>query len=74
MACIPTIDEDRETLASIAGTVPELISPPPGCRFIARCPHAKAVCNERPGLFSVGPDHFVACHLYRSDLRQEESA
>ncbi|SHI10929.1 ABC transporter ATP-binding protein [Desulfofustis glycolicus] len=73
MACIPTIDEDRETLASIAGTVPELIAPPPGCRFIARCPHAKAVCNERPGLFSVGPDHFVACHLYRSDRRQEES-
>ncbi len=68
LSCIPTIDEDRADLASIPGTVPELIAPPPGCRFIARCPLAEPICNRRvPAFIPVGPDHHVACHHFRQD-------
>jgi oligopeptide/dipeptide ABC transporter ATP-binding protein len=34
---------------SITGAVPNLIDPPPGCRFHPRCPRALPVCrSERP--------------------------
>ena len=37
-------------LANIAGTVPDLAAPPPGCRFAPRCPFAAAVCETQPPL------------------------
>ena len=47
------------------GEVPSLIDPPPGCPFAARCPHVMQVCREiMPGPESVGPEHWVRCHLY----------
>jgi peptide/nickel transport system ATP-binding protein len=47
------------------GEVPSLIDPPPGCPFAARCPHVMQVCREvMPGPESIGPDHWVRCHLY----------
>jgi oligopeptide/dipeptide ABC transporter ATP-binding protein len=52
-----------QTLHHIAGTVPSLLKPPPGCRFNPRCPYAIAVCSEkRPELLEVEPGHFVACY------------
>ena len=49
------------------GEPPSPISPPPGCRFAAQCPHAQARCREEtPELASVGPGHLSAC------LRQGE--
>ena len=53
-----------ERLESIPGTVPNLIDPPPGCRFHPRCPHATEKCKrEKPPLVEVEPDHYVACWL-----------
>ncbi len=53
-------------LESIPGTVPNLIRPPPGCRFHPRCPHVMPVCRERkPPDFWKGPRHRVACWLYQ---------
>jgi peptide/nickel transport system ATP-binding protein len=47
------------------GEVPSLIDPPPGCPFAARCPHVMNVCRQvMPGPESVGPAHWVRCHLY----------
>ncbi|WP_243544495.1 ABC transporter ATP-binding protein [Pseudodesulfovibrio tunisiensis] len=52
-------------LQSIEGSVPNLVTPPPGCRFHPRCPKAMDVCRQdRPSLFEAEPGHFVACHLY----------
>jgi peptide/nickel transport system ATP-binding protein len=39
-----TISLDTTELHSIAGAPPNLIDPPPGCRFHPRCPHAMQVC------------------------------
>ena len=65
LASIPRFDEPDKELASIPGSVPNLIRPPPGCRFHPRCPYAMPVCKEvRPEPQMEGEDHMVACHLY----------
>jgi peptide/nickel transport system ATP-binding protein len=57
--------EQAEKLSTIPGTVPNLISPPSGCRFHPRCPHVMNVCaKEKPPMLEVSPGHSVACHLY----------
>lgn len=61
---IPVIDKSRD-LKGIAGTVPDLVDPPSGCRFHPRCNRAFDKCSsELPSLLEIEPDHFVACHLY----------
>jgi peptide/nickel transport system ATP-binding protein len=63
---IPRIDKaGRKTrLAAIAGVVPSLLNPAPGCRFAARCQFAMPVCTAAtPQLRQIGPDHKVACVL-----------
>jgi peptide/nickel transport system ATP-binding protein len=49
------------------GEPPSLISPPPGCRFHPRCPHAiPELCDrEMPPEFEPRPGHFAACWLHR---------
>ena len=49
LGSIPRLDRPRpEKLASIKGSPPSLINPPPGCKFRPRCPHAFAKCHEEP--------------------------
>jgi oligopeptide/dipeptide ABC transporter ATP-binding protein len=65
IASIPRFDQPTKDLASIAGSVPNLIYPPTGCRFHPRCPYAMPVCQERRPPMSVeGEGHHVACFLY----------
>ena len=65
---IPRIDKDagkRTRLEAIAGVVPSLIEPPPGCRFAPRCKFAKPECTDAvPELRTVEAGHKVACILY----------
>ena len=52
-------------LYTIEGTVPNLITPPTGCRFHPRCPEAEKKCSElKPPNVEVEPGHFVSCFLY----------
>ena len=52
-------------LYTIEGTVPNLITPPTGCRFHPRCPEARKKCSElKPPNVEVEPGHFVSCFLY----------
>lgn len=61
---VPNIKLSEQTLESIPGMPPDLLSPPKGCRFNPRCPHAFKKCFEiEPELVEVGKDRFVACHL-----------
>jgi len=65
LAAVPRPDVTSGELTSIEGSVPDLISPPTGCRFHPRCPHAIERCsNEKPRLLEVSPGHLVACFLY----------
>ncbi len=69
LASIPRFDQPGKELSSIPGSVPNLIHPPPGCRFHPRCPYAMPVCREvRPVPQLQGEDHMVACHLYSEPL------
>ncbi len=58
------ISRPRRILDAIAGVVPSLLDPPPGCRFASRCPHAMDPCREAtPPLREVVIGHKVACVL-----------
>ncbi len=64
MESIPVIDQDRERLASIPGTVPSAANFPSGCRFAPRCAMAQESCHQRmPELRELKPGHYVRCDL-----------
>jgi len=72
LASIPRLDRPDKDLASIPGSVPDLIEPPTGCRFHPRCPHAMPVCGERrPPMTVEGEEHQVACFLFHGPAAQE---
>jgi oligopeptide/dipeptide ABC transporter ATP-binding protein len=58
---VPSPDHPPGSLVTVGGRVPDLADPPPGCRFIDRCPHAFEPCITTPPLDSVADDHRVAC-------------
>jgi peptide/nickel transport system ATP-binding protein len=59
----PTPDPTRRRRqAGLVGEIPSPFSPPSGCVFRTRCPHAIAECSVTvPDLVSVGPGHAKAC-------------
>lgn len=48
----------------ILGQVPSYLTPPPGCRFITRCPYSMDVCDHVPAMYDAGTDQRAACFLY----------
>ncbi len=58
----PIAARQKESVG-LEGDLPSPISPPTGCRFHTRCPHATERCSrEIPALKEAAPGHFVACH------------
>jgi peptide/nickel transport system ATP-binding protein len=52
-------------LTPIEGAPPNLMYPPPGCRFAPRCPFAKSLCTASdPQPVDVGNGHIAACHRW----------
>src|SRR5438034_8617052 len=61
----PSIKGERVRLSSIPGQPPDLLNPPPACRFNPRCPYVMDICKrEEPLLKENEKGHLVACHLY----------
>jgi len=60
---IPNTDMPSHTrLQPIPGRPPNLLDPPVGCAFAARCRYARPECLEsKPPLAEIEPDHWVAC-------------
>lgn len=59
---LPTLNEERERLHTIDGTVPAPKDFPKGCRFAPRCEKATAQCmNEVPPLTSINGTHRARC-------------
>jgi oligopeptide/dipeptide ABC transporter ATP-binding protein len=69
---IPRINVETERLRVIPGDVPELIRPPPGCKFHPRCEYAKELCSKKePTLTEIEHGHQVACLQYAQEDNQE---
>jgi len=63
LAAVPDLDRPETRPAGIAGSIPNLLAPPPGCRFHPRCPRATELCaQEKPLLRELLPGRRVACH------------
>ncbi len=56
-----TISLDTIELHSIPGAPPNLIDPPPGCRFHPRCPDAMQVCAQQAAGRGASPSPTGAC-------------
>lgn len=62
---LPTVEKKEAILRSIEGTIPDLISPPSGCRFHPRCNYAMTICREElPPTEVAENDHVVHCHRW----------
>ena len=48
----------------ILGQVPSYLSPPPGCRFVTRCPHKMDVCSNPPAMYEATANQRAACFLF----------
>jgi peptide/nickel transport system ATP-binding protein len=65
LSSVPNIHADRRTLEVIPGSPPDLRTPPPGCRFAARCDRALPHCStEVPPEVRFSDGVRVACHLF----------
>ena len=66
----PALTDSNDVLPSIPGTPPNLLDPPPGCRFANRCPFATEECEMEPPTQVISNGHESKCHY--SDSRSEE--
>lgn len=59
-------------LKTIEGNVPNLVTPPSGCRFHPRCKERMDICDkEVPKLVKLNENHEVACHLFNGKMDGE---
>ena len=66
LGSLPRLDANRAArLTPIQGAPPSLLSLPPGCPFMPRCPLATETCAEQePELTATNdPGHSAACHF-----------
>lgn len=68
----PSLLGPKVRLKGIPGSVPDLITPPPGCLFYDRCARRGDQCRQAlPPLERLGERHFCACFNAR---REEEGS
>ncbi|MEY2463827.1 MAG: peptide/nickel transport system ATP-binding protein [Acidimicrobiaceae bacterium] len=61
---IPKLDQPSHSrLQVIGGRPPDLVTPPPGCKFAPRCPYAQDRCRveEPPLVEAETPGHYYKC-------------
>ena len=76
LGSVMRLDRPRSArLAQIKGQPPSLLSPPSGCRFQARCPHAFEKCGQHPALMPRGGDesHLDRCWLSEDEKRTKRT-
>ncbi|MCG8481195.1 MAG: ABC transporter ATP-binding protein [Spirochaetales bacterium] len=76
----PTIEDDRERLGYITGSVPNPAHKPAGCPFHPRCPHAMEVCRvamppvrDLHDTVDGAEEHQVRCWLHESAEQRERA-
>ena len=73
---VPNIRLDEGELYKMQGAPPNLLHPPPGCRFHPRCPQVMDICRTQEPPFEAVDDldQMTTCWLYQeSSLSQEKS-
>jgi peptide/nickel transport system ATP-binding protein len=62
MSAFPSIVGEKTELVILPGEPPDLLNPPPGCRFHPRCPYVTEICKEQvPEFADHDGRHLVAC-------------
>ena len=62
LAAAPKLGHAADQLRSIDGRPPNMLNPPPGCRFHPRCERATERCAiERPAEETASPGHTYEC-------------
>ena len=71
-SAMPSNTGDRnKQLLPIAGSPPDLFSPPNGCGYYARCPYAMEACRDNPpDRYTVTKGHHARCWLHHGDAPQ----
>jgi oligopeptide/dipeptide ABC transporter ATP-binding protein len=65
LRAIPRMDQEKNRLMTIKGSVPSLIDVPSGCSFHPRCPHAQKNCKgQLPQPVEVSSGHVVSCLMF----------
>jgi len=64
VSAVPRIEpQTGQQIIRLAGDQPSPLSPPAGCHFHPRCPHASKVCRQTyPQQSELGNGHWVRCH------------
>lgn len=70
---VPSRHSVRGSLPSLSGSVPQLFSPPPGCRFAQRCDRADSQCTDTAPKLTGSGAHRVACYRPGPLVTQEVS-
>jgi peptide/nickel transport system ATP-binding protein len=62
MSSFPSVVGEKTPLVTIPGEPPDLLNPPPACRFHPRCPFATEICRiQEPEFKEHASGHFAAC-------------
>lgn len=63
----------KAALSYVEGMIPDLVEPPPGCRFHPRCNRKMEICSQiKPGKVTLATDHHVCCLLYADQFAEED--
>jgi len=77
LGSVPRVDQKTEGgLFSIPGSPPDLIDPPTGCAFAARCSQAMNICKrlQPPEITFPEPEHKVCCWLHHPEYKARKKA
>lgn len=67
----PTAKRERILLE---GSIPSAHKPPTGCKFHTRCPKCMECCKtQAPERYEVDDGHYVYCHLYDKERREQQT-
>ena len=62
---LPSMSENSDRLAPIAGMPPDPTNLPQGCSFHPRCPHATNACEGDIPYTEIAPGHFCRCCMMK---------
>lgn len=79
ISAAPDVDRAKHVVKGVStvptrGEIPSLITPPSGCRFHPRCPHAMPICKQSfPARTDLGNGRWVHCFLYGENSRNGDT-